>query len=87
MHSTLHIQHCIGVGPAKAISLIRQYKSIEEILKQSKVCHLLERCYNYSNQLKLYRARTPRAASVSFTEIRATAAHVKLSTTFTCVKQ
>ena len=28
-----------GVGPAKAISLIRQHKSIEEILKQSKVCH------------------------------------------------
>ena len=29
---------CVGVGPAKAITLIRQYKSIEEILKHTKVC-------------------------------------------------
>ena len=39
MLTNVHAQNNVGVGPAKAISLIRQYKSIEEILKQSKVCH------------------------------------------------
>ena len=36
-HVTKH--HYIGVGPAKAIALIRQYKNIEEIMKHNKVCY------------------------------------------------
>ena len=51
MHNTLYIQHCIGVGPAKAISLIRQYKSIEEILKQSKVYHFARGVSNQTRAL------------------------------------
>ncbi len=31
-----------GVGPAKAIALIRDHRNIEEILKQGKVCSLFQ---------------------------------------------